>query len=294
MKSYSTEEQIKMEAKRLGKTFSPLLFILMIASVIAYFANLLLFYNNEYNFFVFSIINMFTLYNIFTVMHDGVHGLLFPNNQKLNDAVSIFLGVINNFHFKSWKQIHILHHINANTKNDPEYLLTADRKKISILGTVFIYCASRITIVFPKSIQKWILNISTKRARIFLYLSKKNLPQSRFYSTTLYITLLSVIFFGFDSIIFLWYVSTFLSLIVILPLLLSIPHAGNFDKKDIKENPFMVAQNYFIPSIIVRLFPSISLGSYHLTHHIYPTVQVTRLAKFTKSINWLIEEKSKK
>jgi fatty acid desaturase len=70
--------------------------------------------------------------------------------------------------------------------------------------------------------------------------------------------------------------------IVIIPLTQWIPHSGNFVKKNINESRFMVAQNYNLP---------LAVGRQHLTHHLYPTVQVTRLSKFTKSINWLIDKK---
>ena len=95
---------------------------------------------------------------------------------------------------------------------------------------------------------------------------------------------LSVFFLGFDSPILWWYISTFIASIVIVPLTQWIPHSGDFEKRSIVENKFMVAQNYLIPLVA---------GRQHLTHHLYPRVQVTRLGKFTKSIDWFIVEKQR-
>jgi fatty acid desaturase len=279
-----TEQEIKNEAERLGKTISPSLILLMIFSVSGYFVNLYLYQIKFYGFIAFSVFSMVTLYNIFGVMHDGVHGTVFPHNRKINDAISIALGVLINFHFKSWKPVHIVHHMNTNTKIDPEHLLSEDRRKRAVFGTIFIYSFARVFVAFPKKIRTLICSISTKRAKIFLYLFKKNPSQSRFYSITLCLVATSVVIFGWNSPILWWYVSTFVASIVIVPLTQWIPHSGNFDKKNIQENKFMVAQNYFLPLVA---------GRQHLTHHLYPTVQVTRLGKFTKSINWLIEEKRK-
>lgn len=278
----NTEQEIKHEAERLGGSTSPSLVVLTVASVLVYFANLYFFQNDSYGFFVFSILSMITLYNIFVAMHDGVHGTLFPKNRKINDSLSTVLGLIVNFHFKSWKPIHAAHHAKTNTKNDPEHMLSEDRRKMAVLGTIFIYSFARIFIVFPKTVQTWICNKSTKRAKIFLYLFNKNLVQAKFYSVTLCTVALSVVIFGFDSLMLWWYISTLISTVIIVPVTQWIPHSGNFIKKNIEENKFMVAQNYFLP---------FAVGGQHLTHHLYPTVQITRLRKFTKSINWLIDKK---
>jgi fatty acid desaturase len=279
-----TENDAKKEAERLGATISPSLIILMIVSVSGYFANLYFYQVGTYGFLIFSILSMITLYNIFGVMHDGVHGTLFPNNQKLNDFASIVLGVLINFHFKSWKPIHIVHHKNTNTKIDPEHLLSEDRRKRAVFGTIAIYSFARIFVALPRKLRNLIGSACTKRAKIFLYFFKKNPEQSRFYSITLLVVIVSVVIFGFDSPILWWYVSTFVASLVIVPLTQWIPHSGGFNKKSIDENRFFVAQNYFAPFV---------LGRQHLTHHLYPTVQVTRLGRFTKSINWLIEEKQR-
>lgn len=279
-----SEQEIREEAERLGRTTSLSLIILMVLSVVGYLANLYFFQTDVYGFIVFSILSMLTLYNIFGVMHDGVHGTLFPNNKKINDIASMLLGVMINFHFKSWKPVHIVHHMQTNTKSDPEHLLSEDRRKRAVMGTIAIYSFARIFVAFPKKIRNSICNISTKRAKIFLYLFKKNPAQSRFYSLTLAAVIVSVLIFGFDSPILWWYISTFVASIVIVPLTQWIPHSGKFNKKSIEENKFMVAKNYFAPFVIARQ---------HLTHHLYPTVQVTRLGKFTKSINWLITEKQR-
>lgn len=277
-----TEEEIKKEAERLGKTASPSLIVLTALSVLAYSANLYFFHIGVYGFIVFSLLSMITLYNVFGAMHDGVHGTLFPANQKINDWASIALGIMINFHFKSWKPVHIIHHMNTNTKVDPEHLLSENRNKRAVVGTIAIYSFARIFVAMPKKLRNAICKVSTKRAKIFLYLFKKNQSQARFYSATLAVVFVSVLIFGIDSPLLWWYISTYVASIVIVPLTQWIPHSGNFDKKSIIENRFMVAQNYYFPLVI---------GRQHLTHHLYPTVQVTRLGKFTKSIDWFIMEK---
>jgi fatty acid desaturase len=276
----NAKQQIQIQAEKIGKTISPLLILLMIFSVCGYMANLYFYQIGSYGFLLFSIFSAFTLYNVFGVFHDGVHGLIFPNNKKLNNYLSFLLGLLVNFPFRPWKEAHIAHHKYTNTKKDPDDLLTEELNFCSVASSILINCFARIFVSFPFQVRRFIRGRMSKRAKVFLYLFEKNQENSRYYASVVFFVLLSVLLLGFDSPIIMWYISTFFAAIPIILFTSLIPHSGNFEKRNINEDEYKVARNYSFPFII---------GCQHLTHHLYPTVQVTRLNMFSKKIDNLIK-----
>ncbi len=72
--------------------------------------------------YVFVLLQMHLYTGVFITAHDAIHGVVAPNNKRLNDIIGTLATAL--FAFNSYKKLsagHHLHHKHAATEHDPDY-----------------------------------------------------------------------------------------------------------------------------------------------------------------------------
>lgn len=196
------------------------------------------------------LIQTFLYTGLFITAHDAMHGVVFPNNVKINNLIgSIAVGLYALFSYKKLLQAHWMHHRSPATELDPDF---HNGKQTSFLNWYF---------QFMKKYWSWwrILGLVTIfNIVIFVFhLPEKNL--------TLFWVLPSIL-----SSVQLFYFGTFL------------PHkepiGGYTNIHKAQSNPLPIFWSF----ITCYHF------GYHQEHHEYPSIpwwQLPKVYQYQKSVN---------
>lgn len=284
-----TELEAKEHAKRISSKLSVLSIVISVVSISAYAINIFAYKTGFYGLPVALILSPLISLWIFGVVHEAMHFSFFPANKKINDFVGKIFTLLLNMDFESLRNVHNQHHSYANSKKDPDLMYDEQGKYIYLLSVPTLHLMLRIFVVFPKYIRNKITKKLKNKIKIFVYLYQKDKKQCRLYRFNFLITLISVLIFGFDSILFFCYISAILSIYVIYPVTIWIPHLSNFDREIESVDKYKTSRMFNLAFKSILLFPA---GD-HQVHHLFPQVQVTRLNKFSKYIQPLIIENRK-
>lgn len=213
------------------------------------------------------------------LMHDAAHWRLSKIrsvNEFLSDffcAFPIFLTTAN------YRSSHLKHHKYLNTEHDPDWVLkqglaewTFPKSKITILKILFsrlfaLQTLEMIKKIFRFGVQNKSVNKKIKIPKTFLM-----------FRSTYYIALIIVlsVFHLWWVYLLFWIVPAFTYLPFLLRLRSLAEHFGLSWQHELNS-----ARNV-IPNVLERFFLVPHNGSYHLDHHLYPSVCVYHLNKLHK------------
>ena len=279
-----TESEARIYADEISSKASITAIAVAAMAIAAYVINVCAYMFGIYNFFIAIPISSIVSLYIFAVIHDASHHSLIPSNRKVNDLIGGIFAFLLNWNFQSFKEIHQQHHIHANSKKDPDLIYSEQGKTKSLIVVPTLLVFLRIFIVLPKSIRSRINKQFKNKIKVYVYLYQKDKRQCRVYRFNFFLTVFSVIFFGFGSIVLFCYISSIVFMYLIHPMVSWIPHMTKFDRSEEAVNKYKTARKYNFRFNSFLLFPAHN----HLEHHLFPQVQFTRLNNFSSVIKPIV------
>jgi fatty acid desaturase len=280
-----TETEAAEYAKQISSNQSVSILIYSFASICLYVLNIVAHQNNAYGLLIALPISAIVSYYIFSTFHEAVHNAVVPSNRKINDLIGRVFAFILNMDFPSFKKIHQQHHIHANSKRDPDSIFGEQGRRSYVLAMPTFLVLLRIFVVLPRKMRiKLIKNLSS-RTKVFIYLYQKDSSQCRVYIINFYLALISLAVFGFDSVFIFCYISSMLAMFIIYPMVTWLPHLSIFEREEHGINKYKTTKIQGGRLSLFTLFPI----PHHLTHHLYPSVPVSRLKKMSKFIQPILD-----
>ena len=280
-----TESEAAEYAKQISSNQSVSILIYSFASICLYILNIVAHQNNEYGLLIALPISAIVSYYIFSTFHEAVHNAVFPSNKKINDLIGKVFAFVLNMDFASFKKIHQQHHIYANSKRDPDSIFGEQGKHSYVVTMPTFLVLLRIFVVLPRKIRMKLIKNLSGRTKVFIYLYQKDISQCRVYITNFYLTLISLAIFGFDSVLLFCYMSSMLAMFIIYPMVTWLPHLSIFDREEHAVDKYKTTKVQGSRLSPFTLFPI----PHHLTHHLYPSVPVSRLKKMSKFIQPILD-----
>ena len=280
-----TESEAAEYAKQISSNQSVSILIYSFASICLYILNIIVHQNNAYGLLVALPISAIVSYYIFSTVHEAVHNAVVPSNKKINDLIGKVFAFVLNMDFASFRKTHQQHHIHANSKRDPDSIFGEQGKRSYVVTMPTFLVLLRIFVVLPRKIRMKLIKNLSSRTKVFIYLYQKDIGQCRVYVTNFYLTLISLAVFGFDSVFFFCYMSSMLAMFIIYPMVTWLPHLSIFDREEHAVDKYKTTKiqgNRLSP---FTLFPI----PHHLTHHLYPSIPVSRLKKMSKFIQPILD-----
>lgn len=215
-------------------------------------------------------------------MHDGVHGRLYKN-KKLNDSIAeLCLASLLFFPMRTYREQHLTHHANVNTNQDPDWVYLTKHPKFA---KEWFFPMSPAKLCFYLS--KNLFGLNTVRMMKLLY--KQNTKRSKhntswdfldYTKLGLYLSgiLLLTYFQGWQVFFMYWLVPmitwfSFSNRIRII--------ADHFANQN--ENEYNMSRTTYL-NLFERIFIGLHNISYHLDHHLYPSVPFYNLKKLHGSL----------
>lgn len=210
------------------------------------------------------IINGFTIYFLFSPIHDASHGA-FSRIKWINEITGhigmIFFGPIAPFNLARF--IHMQHHRCTNEKeNDPDYF------------------GHKMDIFFPL---RW-SNFDYFYSKYFFLrasqaMRKRLLPHLVIHFASIIGVLAALIYFGYGlEALMLWILPTRISSFLFVTAFVFLPHEPF--QSTAKENEYRATN--VRPGAEWLLTPLLTYQNYHLMHHLYPTAPFYRMLKLWK------------
>lgn len=278
------EEEVKKIAFDMSQNISIKSLLMAAVSTLMYFVFIVLWVKNGISIYFCVLANGFVLYPIFVSMHECIHNSLIPNNKKINNILGSIFGFLLFIPFFEYSKIHIEHHKNANSKNDPDYVEQGNKKHIFMYPLKMNFVRTIAPIPF---VTKIINKIISRDLKLLIYLWRKRKNQVKFYRICILLILSSLLIMGDSSPFLVWYLSAAVSTFIGHFMFTWLPHGALFERKTEKENKYKTSKIY---KFKFSSFLMINQDK-HLTHHLFPSVPVGRLSKFDDCVSEYIEFK---
>jgi len=218
------------------------------------------------------------------IMHDGIHYRI-AKNKKLNDIITNFLiaypliGTL-----KNARTVHFKHHQNPNTDDDPDWIVKQNKewifpqKKLTFLFNIFKYCFGIhviINFISKKSLKTKFEYFLRSLTCYFVTLNKSPNGYIYIFSYTILAIMLCYLNLFYYFFIF-WLLPNFLWLPFLSRLRTICEHFGI--EENVKHSYELTRTMY--PTCIDKYLLSANWNmTYHIDHHLYPTIPSYNIKK---------------
>ncbi|MDZ7693909.1 MAG: fatty acid desaturase [Balneolaceae bacterium] len=196
------------------------------------------------------------------IMHESNHNLLFKN-RFLNRWVGFFCGLPGLVSVTAYRTVHLAHHANTGTEDDPDNMDNSVPKSVSMVLFFYLFLVlGAYLYIFHVGVEGYKIGNSNKRKKIVVE-----------YLLILGIYGLVFWFIPFYYILHLWLIPLIIG--VQLTNVRGLAEHGLITKNNVFTETRCVESNAFVSFMMCNL-------NYHLDHHLFPGVPWYNLPKLHK------------
>lgn len=233
-------------------------------------------------------------HSLYVLNHDASHGSLFKT-RKLNRWVSTLLSIAPMFHhpeawsFVQWKRIHLLHHKNLFTQQDPNYRTRVSagdtQKKISLLKLMIKCLISPFLSVYgfffakqdycPKNSEKWERKKINHLQALLMPLHGDQEMQDEWTFKWVFFTLM-ILFLDYFNLMGTFLLFWIVPMYTVYPMILTYfdltEHYWESGSQEPEYNTRTVEHGFLVSLLLTHLPRGL-----HREHHYYPRVPAVNL-----------------
>lgn len=212
------------------------------------------------------------MYALYSLLHDGIHLLLYPN-KKINDAITrIFLSSPLFYSLTSIRSIHYKHHAHLKDDEDPEM------NQLEYPEFAFPFTLQTLTVILLKDLSGYNF-IKYKLLKIVTMIKKRNIS-FHFIRITLFLALIIFLAYKFSilHLFILFWIVPYITVYQVLNRFRLYFEHNNLDESEsqTRNMVFPLGVNFFISPY--------NLG-YHKEHHAHPNIPFYNLPALNKIHN---------